>query len=174
MRQSVSFGSPEGPSPDKLFFVPATSRGREGIFYLCRFNSTGPWEVYVHTVNGRCELSHGEWWPDLLGELRRSHPRIRSVAAAPFEELQNAPYAFPRGRLVRLEKSNVIYWGGEPEVRARRSDIERAFHALGQCRWRLDEHERTLSEDRLIAARALSSSISARLKTVRRRVDKLA
>jgi hypothetical protein len=154
---SVAAGTPR----DQVSWTVTQPALREGAFYVCDFSggSPGHWEVFVDLKDGRHERSHPEWWPVLLGRLRRRHPRLHGMNPAAFQALCDAPYAFPRGRLVVIRGKPIIYWGGEDVVRKKRAQIESALGVSRQVIWKHDEHEHTLPDDVAVARRALGHPI---------------
>ena len=60
----------------------------------------------------------------------------------------NAPYAFPRGRMVRRSGQTTIYWGGEKCVAAHQGEIAAALLAGENPKWQFDEHERVIAAEK--------------------------
>ena len=119
-----------------------TSRGPtgfEGVFYVIRLQAG--WKIAAHLDTGNDPKDHVEFWESIVSRQVAESYGIGAAA------LENLPYAFPRGRVVRKEKGWAVYWGGDFTDFVAKREIECAFKLRGPVAWVRDDHEQCLEPD---------------------------
>jgi len=132
--------------------VPAARKvcPSEGIYYITR----GPdgWLLTVRCFTANEDFSHGDFWEEELARRVAVQwaKRLRCAAVDLVSRLRLLTYAFPRGRVTKVDGKFLIRHGKNllPFMRVSRKEIERAFGISGRCQWELDEHEQCLKEDK--------------------------
>ena len=127
-------------------------RGQIGIWFFVRFPST--WDLRVFTEedarwpNGP---THPSCWPILADELAQSWAAERGELPANLRaQIEDSPYAFPRGRISRSDNGQLCcFFGEESLIDAKtKKRIENLFAGGESLQWRQDEHEHCLVFDR--------------------------
>lgn len=122
--------------------TPATPH--EGIYYVVR--EPDGWRVIVHLFVGGVDRNHVDMWEeDVVPALVRQWEQKLAGAVFELDRLLSVfAFAFPRGRVTKVENRYVIYHGNDlrPAMRVSRAAIEKAFGVTGLCRWQYDDHER--------------------------------
>jgi hypothetical protein len=119
-------------------------KNRDSIYYIVRLPQR--WRVLANAIP---DSYHAEWWTEFVtGYVAGAWAKhLGTPVSALKNQLENLPYAFPRGRL----SGSVFYHGNDltPKMRITQRHIENAFGLNGvKVRWRLDEHEQCQSLDR--------------------------
>ncbi len=113
--------------------------------------------IEARFVPNQADLAHPGVWRD---EIAPALAKALKLSPAALEELADAPYGCPRGRVVSPAEHSIprhrgrwiILFGGDDDLpRAVRPALLKAFGLSNQAsrvRWVLDDHERMLPEDR--------------------------
>lgn len=125
-------------------------RPSEGIYYVVRFPER--WELFTLRFDTGHESGHPDFWQQhVVPRLSRRWTNVLGHSVGQLElELRRYEYGFPRGRVVKQGKRFLVYHGRdlEPFMKIKRTAIEALFGIVGLARWKEDEHERCLREDK--------------------------
>lgn len=115
----------------------------EGLWYVVRFPKA--WRLLTVYVPSASDFGHEWYWESCVA------PRVGSqwqLSVYDIKRLTGLVYGFPRGRVVRLGRSYVVYHGGDLEHLVTAADIVRAFRLPFQTVFDLDQHEVCLHADK--------------------------
>lgn len=131
--------------------------GAEGVYFVVRLSDS--WKIVSDLAQERDGPAHIDLWETQLARrvAREWAPVLKSTESALLRRLDNCPYAFPRGRVVKHAGKFVVYHGEDLEafMKISKQMIETEFGIVGKARWQLDEHERCQREDKEIVREVL-------------------
>ncbi len=126
-----------------------------GLYYVVYIPNS--WEVYSVREDDFGELDHQEMWERFVSEyVIGTWKKVKKLTSTQIDEIKNAPYGFPRGRVVSIKpNSYVVYHGNDTDKLIPKYKIERTFSVENKAKWEVDLHEKCTTFDKNIIKKVL-------------------
>lgn len=125
-------------------------KSTEGIYYVVRYPTK--WRLVSDPFIGGRDNDHYKWWEEVVAgmvALEWAKP-LGQDATALQKAIRLLTYAFPRGRVSRVDNRYLVLHGGDltASMKISKKVIEQPFGIAGNCSWHLDEHEHCQADDK--------------------------